>query len=46
MVILIVRRTKLEIWRSLLSDINERLSHTLAIEYLEEQEDSPDWGRR
>ena len=29
---------------SLLSDINERLSHTLAIEYLEEQEDSPYWG--
>ncbi len=29
---------------SLLSDINEKLSHTLAIEYLEEQEDSPYWG--
>ncbi|MDG9882446.1 TonB-dependent receptor [Pseudomonas sp. GD04058] len=29
---------------SLLSDFNERLSHTLAIEYLEEQEDSPYWG--
>jgi iron complex outermembrane receptor protein len=29
---------------SLLSDINERLSHTLAIEYLEEKEDSPYWG--
>lgn len=29
---------------SLLSDINDRLSHTLAIEYLEEQEDSPYWG--
>ncbi|MCV2223927.1 TonB-dependent receptor [Pseudomonas mercuritolerans] len=29
---------------SLLSDINDRLSHTLAIEYLEEKEDSPYWG--
>lgn len=29
---------------SLLSDINEQLSHTLAIEYLEEKEDSPYWG--
>jgi len=29
---------------SLLSDFNDRLSHTLAIEYLEEQEDSPYWG--
>ncbi len=29
---------------SLLSDINDQLSHTLAIEYLEEQEDSPYWG--
>ncbi|MGE8405443.1 MAG: TonB-dependent receptor [Pseudomonas sp.] len=29
---------------SLLSDFNEQLSHTLAIEYLEEQEDSPYWG--
>jgi len=29
---------------SLLSDLNEQLSHTLAIEYLEEQEDSPYWG--
>ncbi|QLF93424.1 TonB-dependent receptor [Pseudomonas sp. ABC1] len=29
---------------SLLSDLSERLSHTLAIEYLEEQEDSPYWG--
>lgn len=31
---------------SLLSDINDQLSHTLAIEYLEEQEDSPYWGSR
>ncbi|QXH58744.1 TonB-dependent receptor [Pseudomonas maumuensis] len=29
---------------SLLSDINDQLSHTLAIEYLEEKEDSPYWG--
>lgn len=29
---------------SLLSDINDQFSHTLAIEYLEEQEDSPYWG--
>jgi iron complex outermembrane receptor protein len=29
---------------SLLSDINDQLSHTLAIEYLQEQEDSPYWG--
>ena len=29
---------------SLLSDINDNLSHTLAIEYLEEKEDSPYWG--
>lgn len=29
---------------SLLSDINDRLFHTLAIEYLEEKEDSPYWG--
>jgi iron complex outermembrane receptor protein len=29
---------------SLLSDINAQLSHTLAIEYLEEKEDSPYWG--
>ncbi|MBX8486854.1 TonB-dependent receptor [Pseudomonas cichorii] len=29
---------------SLLSDFNDQLSHTLAIEYLEEQEDSPYWG--
>jgi len=29
---------------SLLSDINDQLSHTLAIEYLEEEEDSPYWG--
>lgn len=29
---------------SLLSDVNDQLSHTLAIEYLEEQEDSPYWG--
>lgn len=29
---------------SLLSDINEQLSHTLAIEYLDEREDSPYWG--
>ncbi|MBC3455661.1 TonB-dependent receptor [Pseudomonas mosselii] len=29
---------------SLLSDIDEQLSHTLAIEYLEEKEDSPYWG--
>jgi len=29
---------------SLLSDINDRLSHTLAIEYLEEKKDSPYWG--
>ncbi|MBM0142112.1 TonB-dependent receptor [Pseudomonas cannabina] len=29
---------------SLLSDINDQLSHTLAIEYLDEQEDSPYWG--
>lgn len=29
---------------SLLSDINDQLSHTLAIEYLEEQEESPYWG--
>lgn len=29
---------------SLLSDINEQISHTLAIEYLEEKEDSPYWG--
>jgi len=31
---------------SLLSDINEQLSHTLAIEYLEEKEDSPYWALR
>lgn len=29
---------------SVLSDVNDQLSHTLAIEYLEEQEDSPYWG--
>lgn len=29
---------------SLLSDLTDRLSHTLAVEYLEEQEDSPYWG--
>ncbi len=29
---------------SLLSDINDQLSHTLALEYLEEKEDSPYWG--
>ncbi|WP_174236480.1 TonB-dependent receptor [Stutzerimonas nosocomialis] len=29
---------------SLLTDLNDRLSHTLAIEYLEEKEDSPYWG--
>ena len=29
---------------SLLSDLTPDLSHTLAIEYLEEQEDSPYWG--
>lgn len=29
---------------SLLSDINDQLSHTLAIEYLEEKENSPYWG--
>ncbi|MGE8362738.1 TonB-dependent receptor [Pseudomonas sp.] len=29
---------------SLLSDLTDNLSHTLAIEYLEEQEDSPYWG--
>lgn len=27
-----------------MSDVNDQLSHTLAIEYLEEQEDSPYWG--
>ncbi|WP_313223609.1 TonB-dependent receptor [Stutzerimonas nitrititolerans] len=29
---------------SLLSDINDQLTHTLAIEYLDEKEDSPYWG--
>lgn len=29
---------------SVLSDINPQLSHTLALEYLEDQEDSPYWG--
>ncbi|BCA28971.1 TonB-dependent receptor [Metapseudomonas otitidis] len=29
---------------SLLSDLTDRLSHTLAVEYLEEKEDSPYWG--
>ncbi|MBB4821035.1 TonB-dependent receptor [Pseudomonas solani] len=29
---------------SLLSDLTDNLSHTLAIEYLEEKEDSPYWG--
>ena len=29
---------------SLLSDLTPQLSHTLALEYLEEQEDSPYWG--
>lgn len=29
---------------SLLSDVTSRLSHTLALEYLEDREDSPYWG--
>ncbi len=29
---------------SWLTDINDKLSHTLALEYLEEKEDSPYWG--
>jgi iron complex outermembrane receptor protein len=29
---------------SMLSDINEQWSHTLAVEYLQETEDSPYWG--
>lgn len=29
---------------SLLSDLHSNLSHTLALEYLEDQEDSPYWG--
>ncbi|WP_304641858.1 TonB-dependent receptor [Pseudomonas sp.] len=37
-------RTTSNLAFSLLSVLNDQLSHTLALEYLEDQEDSPYWG--